>query len=124
MKSEFAKKWDSWLDSEEGKKCSDRQTLTDITNQYLTNRLWLAFTAGNKARSSVDAEVDVKTAEVFEEITVIYKKGQREYDFKTAYKTLNEAIEKTGMDFQRHTGDLPKPLLYRIELIKNSRFSD
>jgi len=46
MKSEFAKKWDAWKDSEEGKKCSDRTTLTNITDQYLINRLHGAFSAG------------------------------------------------------------------------------
>ncbi len=61
-----------------------------------------------------EPEIDVEMARIFKEITVIYKKGQWEYDFKAAYTTLDEAIKKTDMDFQRYTGNLPEKHLYKI----------
>jgi len=51
MKSELAEARDKWLESDEGKKCGNPQSLCSSnfrpsTKQYLQNRLKVAFIAG------------------------------------------------------------------------------
>lgn len=47
FRNPLAKSRDEWLESEEGKRCSDGQT----EGQYLRNRLEMAFIAGWAARN-------------------------------------------------------------------------
>ena len=46
---------DVWFDSEEGKSCSNAETLKleKKQEQYLRNRLWKAFIAGMKAGEEI-----------------------------------------------------------------------
>lgn len=40
-------KWEQWLESEEGKKALEPSIVKPELQQYLKNRLWYAFHAGN-----------------------------------------------------------------------------
>ncbi len=47
--NEEQKAINAWFESDEGKSCCDHSTLELKTNQYLSNRLWRAFTAGQSS---------------------------------------------------------------------------
>ncbi len=125
MKSEFAIKWDKWLHSVEGKKCSDRTTLTDTTDQYLINRLNLSFIAGReaiiqiKARSDVEAEVkavacrdwiSVKDKLPDDEQQVIAGFYNKRGEFQQFMDIFNSEIyHRKKTDFERYSHWMPLP---------------
>jgi hypothetical protein len=53
---QLAAKWKEWIQSDEGRKAANPETLgtTLSARNYLENRLWHAFTAGAKAAEGDD----------------------------------------------------------------------
>lgn len=71
MKSELAIERDKWFESDEGKKCTDTDSLLapKVTKEYLINRLEAAFLAGATANEIVHEQLIKKMNSAFNRTT-------------------------------------------------------
>lgn len=67
METKFSKSWDEFIESKEGKQCSELDKTTFLgstSNKYLINRLHMAFSAGWNANGQVERLVMPTEAEL------------------------------------------------------------